>query len=391
MPTYTAPIRRLLVESGIRKVFDKAQELERSGRKLLRLDIGRPVYPMPPGAADGAHHALQQDFVNYIPNRGIPELLQALSTDMAATCGRTFNPTKEIIVTAGASEALAICGLALLEQGDEVIIPEPAWSHYQSIVELAGARSVVIPTRADKGFVIDPEEVESKITSKTRMLVVVNPSNPTGAIQPPEVLQELARLALKHGIFVLLDEAYRHFIYDGEEHSMAQYMGDSELLLYLNTFSKSYCMTGWRIGYVACSARISDALNRVHQYLTVCGVSFAQKGALAVLQNQERLHYLSQLRDEFSKRREAWLAIMTSSAAFKFTKPGGAFYLFPEISFRGMTGEQFCDFMLEEHGISMVPGSVFGENFKKFVRISYGGPLNVQQAAAARIVEVLSA
>lgn len=384
-----AKIRRMLPASGIRAVFDRAKDLERSGKVVLHLEIGRPDWKLPPGVVDDAKRALDEGFVHYIPNRGLPELRATIAEDIARRIGRQFDPEKELIVTTGGSEALSMCGLALLGLGDEVIIPQPTWNHYQAVVEMAGATPVLLQLSADKGFVIDPERVAEVITPRTKMLILNTPGNPTGAVQPAEYLREIAHLALRHGIFILSDEMYQDFVYEVEHVSVARYMGDSELLLYLNGFSKSYAMTGWRIGYIATEASISDALNRVHQYLTVCGVAFAQKGADGLLRHPQRQVYLDELRQVFYERYAVWRDAFANCPGVHLVPPGGAFYVFPRIEHKEMSGREFCKYMLEEHQVAMVPGEIFGVGYTQHLRISYGGDIETQRAAATRVVGVL--
>jgi len=387
-----AHFRRLLPPSGIRQIFDRAKEIEQSGRPVLHLEIGRPDYSQPFGAVRCAQEAMDSGFVHYIANRGLPELREAIVEDIHDSAGVNFDPETEVIVTTGASEALSMVALALLGPGDEVIIPEPAWPHYRAVVQMAGATSVTLPLAgAGNGFILDPEELAKLITDKTRMIVLNTPCNPSGAVQPPDVLQEVARLALKHGIFVFSDEVYKDFVYDGEHVSIGSFMADSDRFLYVNSLSKSYAMTGWRIGYVAARAEVSDALNRIHQYLTVCGVAFAQKGAVAALRSQRRQEYLSGMREAFQERRSVWQSAWTDCPGFQCVAPGGAFYLFPRIDFRGMNAREFCSFMLTEHQVAMVPGDVFGDAYDHYVRISFGRDLATQQAAAERLIEVINA
>jgi len=262
-------IRRLLPASGIRAVFDQARELELSGKRILHLDIGRPDRPMPPGAEQGARQTLEQGQVHYLTNRGLLELRQLIAADLEQVTCRSFDPETELIITTGASEAVSMCSLALLAAGDEIIIPQPSWNHYAAVVSLAGAKTVTVDLTANDGFLLDPDRLSKAITSRTKMIVINSPSNPTGAVQPTDILKTIAELALEKGIFILADEVYRNFIYEGEHVSIAQFMGDSELLLYADSFSKSMALCGWRVGVVAASVRISDALNRVHQYLWV--------------------------------------------------------------------------------------------------------------------------
>jgi aspartate/methionine/tyrosine aminotransferase len=379
----------MLPASGIREIFDRAKQKEATGKPVLHLEIGRPEWRLPPGAADAAKLALDQGLVHYIENRGLLELRRALSEDIAHTAGRHFDPERELIVTCGASEALSMCGLALLGPGDEVIIPQPAWNHYRAVVEMVGATPVPLALSSKDGFVLDPERVAGVVTERTKLIILNSPGNPSGTVQPREHVEAIARLALRRGIFVFADEIYRDFVYEGEHASVARYMGDSEFLLYANSFSKSYAMTGWRIGYIAAQASISDALNRVHQYLTVCGVPFAQKGAVRVLQHPERHAYLGEMRRAFSERLAVWRDALVGCPGAELEPPGGAFYVFPRIEYKGMSARQFCTYMLEEHQVAMVPGEVFGEDYSQCVRISYGRDLETQRTAARKLVEVL--
>lgn len=383
------PIRRLLPASGIRAVFDRAKEIEQAGHPVLHLEIGRPDWKMPPGIVEEAKRALDDGFVHYIANRGLLELRAAIAEDIFLTTSRKFNPETELIVTSGVSEAWSMCGLALLGSGDEVIIPQPAWSHYQAVVELAGATPVPLSLSAADGFLIDPGQLEKAITPRTRMAIINTPGNPSGAVQPAETVAEIARLALKYGIFVFADEIYSQFVYNKPHVSIAEYLGDSELLLYANGFSKNYAMTGWRIGYIAADARISDALNRIHQYLTVCGTAFAQKGAAKLLRNPERQAYLDEMRQAFTERYTVWRDAFVDCPGIELVSPNGAIYIFPRIEYRGMSGRDFCQMMLEKYHIAMIPGEIFGQDYGQHVRISFGRELDTQQIAAARLVDLL--
>lgn len=385
----TQKIHRLLPASGIRAVFDRAKEIERTGQTVLHLDIGRPDWKMPPGAIEDAKQALDDGFVHYIANRGLPELRQAIADDAAEITGRSFNPDTEIVVTSGVSEAWSMCALALLGPGDEAIIPQPGWSHYQAVVEMAGATPVFVSLSAQTGFLLDPDQLKAALSPRTKLLILNTPGNPTGAVQPPEYLKAIADLALEYGFFVFSDEIYHEFVYDQPHMSIGQFMGDSELFLYANGFSKNYAMTGWRIGYIATQANISDALNRIHQYLTVCGTAFAQKGAANVLRHPERQAYLSELRRAFAGRYAVWRTAFDDCPTVQLVSPGGAIYIFPKIEYKGMTGEEFCNYMLEEHQVAMIPGHIFGYDFSRHVRISYGGTLETQQVAAAKLRAVL--
>jgi len=377
--------------SGIRAIFDRAGELERAGRTILHLEVGRPSFRPAPGGAEAAVAALRAGEGHYIANRGLRDLRVALAADVRSETGRDFDPDRELIVAAGASEALSMATLALVDPGDEVIIPEPAWNHYAAAVRLAGGSPVALPLRHRDGYVIDPDALRSRITGRTRMVVVNSPANPTGAVQPAAVLAAVAELADSAGAYVFADEVYRHFVHDGEHVSVARWLGESERLIYVNSASKSFGMTGWRIGWVAAAAAVSDALNRVHQYLTVCGVPFAQRGLLAVLEDPALPGHLEEMGNEFRARAAVWREALADVPGVELGPSHGAFYLFPRIDFRGLDDHALCLHLLEEHGLAIVPGSVFGSAGTGHVRISYGLDMEVQRAAATRLAEVLSA
>ncbi|WP_320173895.1 pyridoxal phosphate-dependent aminotransferase [Maridesulfovibrio sp.] len=382
---------RELPASGIRKFFDLANVIQSQGHTVHRLDIGRPVWNVPKGAIQLLSEAMQNGHYHYIANRGNSHLRTVLSEDLFKKTGKKFDTENEFIITTGASEGLAMCSLALLKEGDEMIIPEPAWPHYKATAILAGATPVTIDLSPANDFQLNPELVEKHITPKTKILVLTNPSNPTGAVQKRSVLEALAALAEKHGFYILADEVYDHFVYDETEFSsMAEIMKDSDKLIYLNSLSKTYSMTGWRIGYICSDAQVSDAMNRVHQYLTVCGVSTVQFAAAHLLENIDESNYVADMLGEFSKRRAVWISDSDKSNNFAYSSPQGAFYFFPEFDFKGMDSHKFCEYMLKEYHVSMVPGEVFGESFKNHVRISFSGSVDTQEQAKSIIMSTLA-
>ncbi|MCB0127604.1 MAG: pyridoxal phosphate-dependent aminotransferase [Caldilineaceae bacterium] len=383
------PIRRSLSTSGIRIFFDRAQQIERAGHKVLHLEVGMPDWKLPPGVLEETKVALDEGYVHYIANRGLLALREAIAEDVQAVTGLHFDPETELLVTHGASEALSACGLALLGPGDEVILPQPAWNHYQAVVEMAGATPVLFPLRAEEGFLIDPERLAAAVTPQTKMLILNSPHNPTGAVQPAAVLEAVAKLAMEREFFVFADEIYQDLVFTAPHVSISRYMQDSPYLLYVNSFSKSYSMTGWRVGYLAGAAPIIDACNRIHQYLLDCGTAFAQKGVVNLLRHPGRQAYLEEMNCAFAKRHALWVEALNQCDNVQLPPAGGALYLFPQINYRGMNGWGFCQTMLEEHHIAMVPGEIFGQGYENHVRISFGQSLAVQQAAAAKLVDIL--
>ncbi len=382
-------IRRLLPASGIRKIFDIANKIQRGGKEVLHLEIGRPDWKLPPGAEDGAIEALRGGFNHYLPNRGLLELRESVARHIKKRSGKDYDPETEIIITLGGSEAICMAMLALLGEGDEVIIPQPTWPHYGAIIQMAGGNPVYIETKPEQGFAYKREDFERALTKQTRIIVLNSPNNPTGAVQNEENLRGIVELAERHHLLILSDEVYQDFVYEGRHISLAELVEDKSSLILVNSFSKSFSMTGWRIGWVATDAKISDAMNRIHQYLTVCGVAFAQKGVSQLLDNEKLPAYLKEMNNAFRKRYEVWRDAFRGIDGATLVPPGGAFYIFPEFKLKQMTAREFCEQCLNDIQVAMVPGDVFGERYKNCVRISYGRDLKTQKKAANKLIEYL--
>lgn len=382
-------IRRLLPSSGIRQVFDKANALEKQGKKVFHLEIGRPDWKLPPGVEQATIDALKAGFVHYSPNRGFLALRESISRFINSKTGKIYDPEREIIVTLGGSEAVCMAILASIAEGDEVIIPIPTWPNYKIIVQMAGGKPVCVPGEPDKGFIYDPENLHRSITPNTRMIILNNPGNPTGVVQKRDVLSEIVKIALKHNLIIMSDEVYKDFIYEGEHISLVELVEDKSKLILINSFSKSFAMTGWRIGWTASDAVISDAMNRIHQYLTVCGVSFAQKGVASMLDDPRLPEYLKEMNDEFRRRYEVWRDAFGVLECVTLVPPGGAFYIFPEFNIPGMDAVRLCEMCLNDIQVAMVPGNIFGEQYVNCARISYGRDLGTQTGAASRLVDYI--
>jgi aminotransferase len=360
----TTPMNRGLHPSGIRRIFDRALELERNGRKIVHLEIGRPHFGSPEVATRAAVAALQAGLVHYTPNRGLPALCERI----AARCGRGV---EEVVVTAGGSEAAAAAVLAILEPGEEAIILDPAWPHYQGHVRLANGIPVHVPCTYDDGFQPDPERVAAAITRRTRMLIVSSPSNPSGAVIEPTRLSALAALCVRHDLIALSDEIYASFLYEAvTHHSIATEPYMAERTVIVDSCSKTWSMTGWRVGWALAAKPLADALNVVHQHLGVCAPSFAQAGAIAAL--EEGMGYTRMMVDAYDERRNTLLAELARLDSVYLHPPSGAFYAFPRVDVpSGLTGDQIAMQLLEDAGIATVPGSVFGERFAAHIRLSY--------------------
>lgn len=354
--------------SGIRAVFERASELEAGGRSVVHMEIGRPHLQSPKVAKDAALDALERGAVHYTANRGIPELRAAIAADLERGGRPAYDPESEIVVTAGGSEAVAATMLALLGPGDEVVILDPAWPHYDAHARLAGAVPVHVPCEPSDGFMPDPDRVAAAVGAQTRLLVVSSPCNPSGAVFAAERLAALADISLSNGLVVISDEIYERFVHGQSRHrSIAAVHGMRDRTVVANSFSKTYSMTGWRVGYAAAPAELAGRINTVHQYLSVCAPSFAQAGAVAALEHGEP--FVQEMVAEYSARRRTLIGGLADLDAVDLLDPAGAFYAFARIP--GADAGNLAVRLLEEQGVAVVPGEVFGVGFEDHIRLSY--------------------
>lgn len=370
--------------SGIRKIFQAAVELEREGKDVIHLEMGRPDFDTPEHIKEAAKQALDEGFVHYTSNYGAPELRQAIAEKLLKENGIRVDPENEVVVTVGANEAILMTMLALLDPGDEVLIPDPIWLHYFYCAQLAEAKPVHVPLRAENKFQIDPSDLERAITPKSKMIVINTPHNPSGAMLGIETQKVIAQIAAEHDLLVLSDEIYEKIIYDGVKHrSMASLPDMADRTLTVNGFSKAYSMTGWRLGYVAGHKKLIDSLIRVHQYSATCATSFAQKGAVAAYRgSQDKVH---EMVSEFDRRRRFLVKALDGLPGVSCTRPEGAFYVFPSVKGLGVPDEVLANYILQEAHVALVPGSAFGEYGRGHLRLSYANSYENIKAAADRI------
>src|SRR5659263_178014 len=336
--------------SGIRKMFEGA------GLNSINLGLGQPDFDTPQHIKDAAIEAINKGLTGYTMNLGFPELRSALSRKFESENHFTVS-SDEIIVTSGASEALHLALQALVDKGDEVLIPDPGFLSYFTLAKIAGGKVVGVPL--DEKLTMTPEGVNELITSRTRALIVNSPSNPTGTVQTRTQIKALAEIADDNDITIISDEVYEHFIYEGEHVSPAQF---TDNVITINAVSKTYAMTGWRIGYAAARKEYVEQMLKIHQYIQACANSIAQKAAQAAIEGPQECVGL--MRESFRKRRDI-LMDGFSDMGIKCVKPEGAFYAFPQVE----DGE--APQKLLENGVIVVPGTAFGENGKGHIRISY--------------------
>ncbi|MGE3270844.1 MAG: pyridoxal phosphate-dependent aminotransferase, partial [Chloroflexota bacterium] len=329
MTTYPASVRGAkrmdgIPFSDIRRVLERATQLEKAGQKILHFEIGRPDFDTPAPIKEAAIDAMRAGQVHYSSNYGIPQLRAAIADKLERDSGLHYRPEDEIIVTVGANEAVGAAFLALLDPGDEVLVPDPAWLHYRWCAQLCGAKVVPVPCYAEDEFVPRLETVASLITPHTRMLVVNTPNNPTGAVYPRELLEQLAALAKQHDLLVLSDEIYERMVYGGATHtSLASLPGMWERTLTVNGLSKAYSMTGWRLGFVAAPKPLSDLMVKVHQYTVSGATTFAQFGAVEAYNGDQGV--VDEMVDSFDRRRRIIVDGLRTIKGVTCPEPRGAF------------------------------------------------------------------
>ncbi len=375
--------------SEIRKMLDAATELEKQGRKVVHMEIGRTDFDTPRHIKDAAIKALNDGKVHYCPNAGIMELREAVSEKYANEFGLSYSPATEIVVTNGVAEAIYIAISALLNPGDQILIPDPAWLNYGVVPLTHLIEPVPYTLRMENDFQPDIGEIASLITPRTRMIALVSPSNPSGVCIKPGYLEKIAELAVKHDLLVLSDEIYEKIVYAPAEHvSIATFPGMRERALVLNGMSKFYSMTGWRIGYVLGDKKHMNPILRLHQYLLTSCNTFAQYGAVEALRgSQEEPRAMLA---EFARRRDYLCKAMAAVPGVRFVEPDGAFYLFLDVRNLGLTGYEAAQALLEKAGVVTVAGESFGRNGAGFIRLAYSTSLDDIKVACAAMRQYFS-
>jgi aminotransferase len=367
-----------LKPSGIRRFFDIVATMD----DVISLGIGEPDFTTPQHILDAGIRSLQAGETHYTSNAGIYELRAAISEHLERLYGVRYNPQDEIVVTVGVSEALYLAMNAVIEPGDEVIIPTPCFVSYQAEVTLAGGVPVEVPSRVEDNFQLRPETLEAAITPRTKAIFIGYPNNPTGAVASREVLLEVARIAEEHDLVVISDEIYDRLVYGVEHVCFAALPGMKERTITLGGFSKNYAMTGWRVGYACAPADLLQGLLRIHQYTIMSAPTMSQVAALEALKHGEDDG--EEMRAEYNRRRELIVNGLNDLGLPTF-EPKGAFYAFPSIAPTGMDGETFSMKLLEEEKVAVVPGSAFGAGGEGFVRCSYATAYEKIEEALERI------
>ncbi|MHB8133969.1 MAG: pyridoxal phosphate-dependent aminotransferase [Anaerolineaceae bacterium] len=372
-----------LKPSGIRKFFDIAATME----NVISLGIGEPDFDSPPSVIEAGIRALREGQTHYTSNAGITELRVKLAAHINLLYGVQYDPATEAVITVGGSEALYLAATALLNPGDEVIIPTPCFVSYQAQVMLADAVPVEIPCHMEDNFNVDTRAIEAAVTPRTKAILIGFPNNPTGAVATRERLLEIARIAEKYDLLVLSDEIYDRLVYGGHQHvCFPSLPGMRERTVLLGGFSKDYAMTGWRIGYALGPAAIIQGLVRVHQFTVMSSPTISQIAAIEALADIDEA--VAMMVEEYDRRRKFVVADLNRMGLPTF-EPKGAFYAFPKVSVTGLDDETFANKLLNEERVAIVPGSAFGAGGEGFCRISYATSCEKLEIALTRIEKVL--
>lgn len=367
--------------SGIRKFFDIANEME----DVISLSIGEPDFQTPWHIRDEGIHSLIKGKTWYSPNRGFADLLKEVTRYYERRFNLTYSPTEQTLVTVGGSEAIDLAFRVLIQPGDEVIIPQPSFVCYEPLAVMAGGVPVIINTKNEDNFRLKADDLRAAITPKTKLLVLPFPNNPTGAIMERRDLEEIAKVVKEHDLLVLSDEIYSELTYGGRNHvSIASIDGMYERTVVINGFSKSYAMTGWRLGYALGPAPIIEQMTKLHQYGIMSAPTTAQYAAIEALKHGDR--DVKRMRDEYDMRRRLVVDGFNDMGLSCF-EPLGAFYVFPCIKSTGLGSEEFCTRLIMEKHVAVVPGTAFGECGDGFVRVSYSYSLKHLKIALERIRE----
>lgn len=368
-----------LKPSGIRRFFDIANEMDH----VISLSIGEPDFTTPWHVRQEGIESLRRGKTWYSPNRGFAELRSQISNYFARRFDVEYDPDKDILVTVGGSEAIDLCIRAVIDSGDEVLIPQPSFVCYEPMTVMAGGTPVIIRTRSENGFRLTAQELEAAITPKTKLLILPFPNNPTGAVMRREHLEEIARVIEKHNILVLSDEIYGELTYGQERHvSIASIKGMKERTIVVNGFSKSYAMTGWRLGYALGPEEVISQMTKLHQYAIMSAPTTAQYAAIEALKHGDA--DIERMREEYDTRRRLIVDGFCRMGLTCF-EPEGAFYVFPSIKISGLTSEEFCEKLIYAQHVAIVPGTAFGECGEGFARVSYSYSLNHIKQALERI------
>jgi aspartate/methionine/tyrosine aminotransferase len=374
-------MQRIGVESAF-EVLVRARALEAKGHSVIHLEIGEPDFPTPAHIVDAAKKALDEGWTHYGPTQGFPELREAVASYISQTRNIRVGP-EHVSIVPGGKPIIFFSMMALLDPGDEVIYPNPGFPIYESMIRTLGATPVPIPLVESRGFSFDLNMLEDKLSDRTRMLVLNSPQNPTGGVIPADEIRQIADLLRERDLIVLSDEIYSRIYYDDPPVSITSFPGMLEKTIILDGFSKTYAMTGWRMGYGVMPTWIVEAIGKLMVNSNSCTASFTQRAGIAAINGPQDA--TERMVAEFRRRRDAFCKGLNTIPGFRCTIPGGAFYAFANVSETGMDAKELADFLLNEAGVACLSGGAFGEYGEDYIRFSYANSLENLMEAVARM------
>jgi len=383
---YAERMKRLGQETAF-MVLARAKELEAQGKSMVHLEIGEPDFDTPSNICDAAVNALREGYTHYGPSAGLPEFRECIAEYISRDRGIEVGP-KNVVVTPGGKPVMFFAILACVNEGDEVIYPNPGFPIYESMINFVGGVPVPLKLREDRGFRMDVADLERLITPRTKMLIVNSPHNPTGSVLTREDVAAIADIARDRDFFILSDEIYSKTIYEGEHVSLASYPELLDRVIILDGFSKTYAMTGWRLGYGVMNTELAAHMEKLMNNANSCTASFIQRAGIEGLtgpQDEAR-----RMVDEFRKRRDVIVEGLNKIEGFKCLKPEGAFYVFPNITGTGMKSKELEEFCMEEAGVAVLSGTAFGSYGEGYIRFSYANSIPQIEEALSRIEKALA-
>ncbi|MEM3421241.1 MAG: pyridoxal phosphate-dependent aminotransferase [Candidatus Hadarchaeum sp.] len=375
---------KFIKPSAIRRMID----LSAGMKDVIHLEQGEPDFITPKHILDAAKKAMDEGYTHYTQTQGMLELREAVSEKLSRENGIDVDPKTEVVIVSGTQETMAIAALAFLNPGDRALVLEPYYPAYFEDTLIAGAVPVPVPLNEEENYRVNQEELEKRIDSRTKLIWICSPSNPTGHVFTREDLEIIVEVAKKHDLLIFSDEIYEKLTYDNAKHiSIGSLPGAEDRTITVNGFSKAYAMTGWRIGYAAAKGALAREINKLHYYLVLCPSSVAQKAALAALTGPQDC--VEKMRQEYERRRKAVLKELEKLPGISYVRPKGAFYVFPDFSRWGKNDENLAKELLNKTHVCTAPGSGFGESGRGHLRISYSAPYEQVVTGISRIVETL--
>ena len=384
--TFATRMSRLGTESAF-EVLAKAKQLEAQGKDIIHLEIGQPDFPTPGNIIEAAYQAMKDGHTGYCPSAGVPEFREVVAQHIMDTRGITIHPD-EVTVTPGAKPIIFFTILALIDDGDEVIYPEPGFPVYESVIDFIGGKAVPLPLREEVNFRFRLEDLADAISDRTKLLILNSPQNPTGGILTLEDLEAIAELAQKHNFYLLTDEVYSRILYEGKHHSVLSLPGMKERTILIEGHSKTYAMTGWRLGYGIAPQAIADKITQLTINSNSCTATFTQLAGIEALTGPQT--FVTEMVTEFQKRRDAIVDGLNAIDRVSCIKPLGSFYVFPNVTQLPLSCEAIADYIMEEADVALLPGTAFGKYGDGYLRLSYANSLENIQEALSRMETAIS-